>query len=301
MATVKVKFIKTLWAVTKEMGNCPEGYQRLFKRIKEEGFDGVETPISVVEDKAKFGEALKANGLVYIAMINTCHFLPDKPSSQPSDHVASFKRLVAEAKELNPIFINSHSGRDSWSYEVAKQFFSEVLAFEERAGIPIYHETHRGRILYNPWITRDLCKEFKNLKLTADLSHWCVVAERVFDKKSGLDDDWEGILDIVSERTHHIHMRVGYAQGPQVPDPAAPEYRPALHAHESWWDRILKKQAELGKKEMTCEPEHGTDGYQHQLPYTKVEVADLWEVNNWVKNAQKERMSKQSYWAKSKL
>lgn len=50
---------------------------------------------------------------------------------------------------------------------------------------------------------------------------------------------------------------------------------------------------------MTCEPEHGTDGYQHQLPYTKVEVADLWAVNNWVKNCQKERMSKQPYWGKN--
>jgi hypothetical protein len=32
-----------------------QGYDDLFARIKAEGFDGVETPISLVEDKAAFG------------------------------------------------------------------------------------------------------------------------------------------------------------------------------------------------------------------------------------------------------
>jgi hypothetical protein len=153
-----------------------------------------------------------------------------------------------------------------------------------------------------------MCKEFPSLKLTADLSHWCVVAERVFDSQSGLDDDWEETLQIVSERTHHIHARVGYAQGPQVllqfsanlvlkvPDPAAPEYRAALEAHEGWWDRIIAQQASLGKKEITVEPEHGTNGYQQRLPYTQVEMANLWVVNSWIKDRERERMSRLPYW-----
>ena len=35
-------------------------------------------------------------------------------------------------------------------------------------------------MLYNPWVTRDMCRLFPDLKLTADFSHFCVVAERVF-------------------------------------------------------------------------------------------------------------------------
>jgi hypothetical protein len=34
-----------------------------------------------------------------------------------------------------------------------------------------------------------------------------------------------------------------------------------------------------GVVEMTVEPEHGTNGYQHALPYTEVEVADIWKVH----------------------
>ena len=38
------------------------------------------------------------------------------------------------------------------------------------------------------------------------------------------------------------------------------------------------------------------DGYQHKLPYTQVEVADLWEVNNFIKDTEKRRMAAQPYW-----
>ena len=131
----------------------------------------------------------------------------------------------------------------------------QALAIEEAAGITICHETHRGRILYNPWVTRAMCTAFPRLKLTADLSHFCVVAERVF----GDDDaDWKSVMAEVTppppvartaeaaaqvaRATHHIHARVGYAEGPQVPDPRAPEYATALEAHEKWWDQILSTQ-----------------------------------------------------------
>jgi hypothetical protein len=81
------------------------------------GFDGVETPVALVEDKSAFAAALKKHDLFYIAMINTCTFPPDDcKTASPEDHLASFKRLVGEAKLLSPILINSHSGCDSWSY-----------------------------------------------------------------------------------------------------------------------------------------------------------------------------------------
>jgi hypothetical protein len=134
---------------------------------------------------------------------------------------------------FSQILINSHSGLDSFSERESRAFFKAALEIEKEEDVMVCHETHRGRILYNPWITRDMCLAFPELKLTgkssavslfhlssADLSHWCVIAERVFDKNSGYDDGWEDILDLVADHCRHIHARVGYAQGPQVPDPA---------------------------------------------------------------------------------
>jgi hypothetical protein len=53
--------------------------------------------------------------------------------------------------------------------------------------------------------------------VTARVMRAATMRQRVFDSSSGVDDDWEEILDIIADRTRHIHARVGYAQGPQVP------------------------------------------------------------------------------------
>ena len=41
-----------------------------------------------------------------------------------------------------------------------------------------------------------------------------------------------------------------------------------------------------GRETMTIEPEHGPAPYLHTLPHTNVPVADLWAVNDWIKNTE---------------
>ena len=286
---------KTLWGVTEEMGNCPSGYAKLFARIAADGFNAVETPVWMIADKAAFTAALASAGLGYVAMVNTC--TPDpagppgatlaRPSQKLADHVASFEAQVKEACAMAPLLINSHSGFDGWPLADAAAFFTRALEVERACGFTVAHETHRGRVLYQPWITRDLCRAFPALKLTADLSHFCVVAERVFHEA---DEDWAAVMAEVARATVHIHARVGYAEGPQVPDPRAPEYEPALTRHEAWWDQILAAQAAAGRAVVTLEPEHGTDGYQQRLPYTGVETASIWDINSWIRRRQEARL-----------
>lgn len=74
-----------------------------------------------------------------------------------------------------------HSGCDSWSFDQSLAFFRECLAIEDELAIKVVHETHRQRVLFNPWVTRDLLTALPGLKVNADLSHFCVVAERIFD------------------------------------------------------------------------------------------------------------------------
>jgi hypothetical protein len=275
-----LKFIwtKTLWGCNEILGNCPSGYTRLFQRIKDDGFTAVETPIWKIEDKKLFAQALSATGLGYVAMINTC--LPDKVGVYDlEEHIKSFNEQVGEALVLNPILINAHSGCDLWPFETSIEFFKHAISVEKDKNILICHETHRGRVLYNPWITRDICRALPSIHLTADLSHFVVVAERVF---ADSDKDWKSCLEVIASKTRHIHARVGYNQGPQVPDPRAPEYASAVESHERWWDSILEAQVEGST--ITIEPEHGTDGYQQRLPFTQVETADLWAVNSYLRN-----------------
>ncbi|MFX7870800.1 sugar phosphate isomerase/epimerase, partial [Acinetobacter baumannii] len=76
-----------------------------------------------------------------------------------------------------------------------------------------------------------IVRQLPRLRYTADISHWVVVCERLLDDP--LDD-----LTLFLERVHHVQARVGYAQGPQVPDPAAPEYAPELAFHQRIWETV---------------------------------------------------------------
>lgn len=143
-----VKFVKTLWGVSPLQGNTPldGGYGRLFKRIKADGFDAVETPVWLIADKAAFSAALAASGLGYVAMINTCTPPGDHNGSAAlADHVASFERQVAEALAMpvRPLLINAHSGCDSWPHATALEYFHRALAVEAASGIVVCHESER--------------------------------------------------------------------------------------------------------------------------------------------------------------
>ena len=211
---MRILYCKTLWGVTAEMGNAPGGYAKLFARLAADGFNAIETPIWKIDSPKEFREALDSVGMEYVAMVNTCTWSPSNgvgevnsaPSQKLPDHLASLEEQVELSKALRPILINSHSGCDLWDLDTSRAFFAHALALETKTGIKMCHETHRGRILYNPWITRQLCRDFPALKLTSDLSHFCCVAERVFPDT---DEDWKTVMVEIVRATHHIHARVG--------------------------------------------------------------------------------------------
>jgi len=155
------------------------------------------------------------------------------------------------------------------------EFFAEALSAAAALGTAVSFETHRSRSTYNPWTTRDLLHALPDLRLTCDFSHWCCVCERLIDTEPE-------VLALCAERVHHIHARVGYDQGPQVPHPAAPEYRTALEAHEHWWQQLWEGLSRRSYSVATMTPEFGPDGYLHCAPFTREPVADLVEINAWM-------------------
>ncbi len=176
--------------------------------------------------------------------------------------------------EFEPVRVNLHSGRDNMTRDEACAFFEESLRVEAKLSVPVGHETHRGRILFTPWATADYLRQFPDLHITADYSHWVNVCER-------LPLDEANALELANSRAVHIHGRVGYEEGPQVPDPSAPEYAGQLAWHETQWQRIRHLQANANADVLTFTPEYGPPNYLHTLPHTHVPVADLWNVCLW--------------------
>lgn len=251
------------------------------------GFQGIEGQAPVLpKDRREFKSLLDDTGLAFIAEISTAgSYVPDRNAS-PEMHLASFVRQAEAAMELNPLFLTVIAGCDAWPLSASVDLLGSIMDVASRHGVVASIETHRSRSLFNPWITREVLWQLPQLRLTCDFSHWCVVSERLV-----MDTEPE-VLALCAKHAHHIHARVGYDQGPQVPHPAAPEYRLALEAHERWWSAIWHEQTLRELEVSTMTPEFGPDGYLHTLPYTNAPVADLDSVNLWIAHRQREQFSR---------
>jgi sugar phosphate isomerase/epimerase len=268
---VRLLVYRHLWGVTDPWEQC-------FPRFAARGYAGIECGIPAPQDQARFARLLARHRLDYIAAFGT-------RGRTVRQHLDSFRRQVTAAKRWKPRLINCHSGSDAWSNAESEQFYSEALRIEADSGIQIGHETHRCRVFYNPWATARLLDRFEDMRITCDLSHWVCVCERLFDDQR--------ILRLCARRCLHIHARVGYEEGPQVPDPRAPEYQRHLTAHERWWRMIWRVQRERGMKVSTLTPEFGPSLYLHTLPFTQQPVADLESICDWQAQRQREQFSRQ--------
>ena len=237
---------------------------------------GIEGPAPAEPAKQReFSAMLDDAGLEFIAEICTAGGYVPRRLASLSDHLESLRRGAEAALECHAQFLTVIGGCDAWTTNQSVDFFLSAMASAQSLGLAVSFETHRSRSLFNPWITQDILTRLPAMELTCDFSHWCVVCERLVNTEPE-------ILALCAQRARHVHARVGYAQGPQVPHPAAPEHAEALAAHEQWWRQIWESQRARGVTACTMTPEFGPDGYLHLAPFTGVPVAELDQINAWM-------------------
>ncbi len=267
---MQLSLIRQLWGIDKP-------WDEVLQKIRELDFDGIEVALPFLEPHQDYVDLQDKRGLQLIPMIFTT-------GNSVREHVASFRKQLEDAITFSPLKVTCHDGKDAFTIDDARQYYTEVLEIEAGLGVEVAHETHRGRILYNPWTTEVLLREFPKLRLCCDFSHWVCVCERLID-------DQEEIIRLCADRTIHVHGRVGYNEGPQVPDPRAPEYQAELEAHERWWDLIWDSQQERGIQSSTFTPEFGPPPYMQTKPFTGDPASDLWVVSNWMAFRQRDRFA----------
>jgi len=187
------------------------------------------------------------------------------------NHKKQFQASINAGIALNPIYINCHTGKDYFLFQQNKELISYTIQQSVSSGIPIYHETHRGRSLFAGHITKSFVEDIQQLRLTLDISHWCNVHESLLA-------DQEEMVDAALLRADHIHARVGHAEGPQVNDPRAPEWKEAVDVHLEWWDKVVERKRRDGKT-ITILTEFGPPAYLPTLPFTNMPLANQWEIN----------------------
>ncbi|MGI8635517.1 MAG: sugar phosphate isomerase/epimerase, partial [Segetibacter sp.] len=179
--------------------------------------------------------------------------------------------------EPNPILINSHTGRDYFSLEQNLQLIDIAQEFSVRTGITITHETHRGRVGYSPQMISEIFALRSDFVITADFSHWVCVTESMLE-------NFSQILNEAIIRSRQIHTRVGFEEGPQVPDPRAPEWNYALDHFLNWWDRIVAVNVEASREILPVTTEFGPKPYMPTIPFSNNPVADQFEINCFMKD-----------------
>jgi hypothetical protein len=75
-----------------------------------------------------------------------------------------------------------------------------------------------------------------------------------------------------------------------VPDPRAPEWNGAVQNHLRLWQKIVDQHKQAGKESLFITPEFGPPGYMHTIPYTNQPVADVWELNVWMRDMLQENL-----------
>lgn len=264
---MELQLFKTLWGHTGALAAAGD-------QAVETGFVGLEGNADRLP-RDDLHSVLQSHQLAYIQEIVTAGNYVPRRHDTVEQHIADVERQLQLGRMLHPQQVTIIGGCDAWSVEQSVRFFGEAQEIAARMGIVCSFETHRSRALFNPWITLAVLEHLPELRLTCDFSHWVVALERQ------LDDDWDAVLE-VAKHAQHIHARVGYDQGPQVPHPAAPEYAAALASHQHYWEAIWMVQHNSGRAFTSMTPEFGPDGYLHTMPFTQQPVADLWEINAWV-------------------
>jgi hypothetical protein len=271
---VNLKLVRHLWGVDLGQGLPPH-----LPRWRQVGYEALEASLRLVPDRAAFLRFLQDQQFDWIAQVFSHDFVP---GGSVRAHLDSLRAQVEECLDHHPLFFNAHTGSDNWTPAEAEDFYGEALALEKSLGVPLAHETHRMRYFATPWQTRHILTRFPELRITCDLSHWVCVCERLLP-------DLADTITLAARHCHHLHARVGFEEGPQVPDPAAPEYATHLHAHETWWSQIWTSQQERAFTVSTLTPEFGPPPYLHTVPHTRIPVADLGSVCDWMATRQRQR------------
>lgn len=265
-----VQFFCPRWGAT-------DPWDTFCSRVKEAGYDGVETSISGLKenDVSEIRNATNKYGLKIIGQYYQS-FEQDLEA-----HAASFEKHLDAIAELQPVFINAQTGKDYFSFDQNSRLIEIARRFTSRRGIPVFHETHRGKAFFAAHITSQYLERIADVALTLDISHWCNVHESLLA-------DQQGAVDLALTRTRHIHSRVGHPEGPQVNDPRAEEWKEILEAHLHWWDKVVERHQREGNS-LTITTEFGPAPYMPLLPVTQQPVANQWDVNVYMMNLLKKR------------
>ena len=136
------------------------------KKAMQDGYDGIE--VWTPKEESKRNNLLKLLEKYNLKL----GLLAGNWGDNYEAHSNEFNISLKNATGMHPEFINCHSGKDYFNFEQNQAFVDIGQTWYAKTNTPIYHETHRGRMLYAAHIADNYLKANADLRLTLDISHW---------------------------------------------------------------------------------------------------------------------------------
>lgn len=277
---MQIKYICTFWGCENDTAD------NFLEKVMNAGYDGIEINLPSV-----------ANSFTpqFIKLINNLNlqqknfvFIPQQLSSPVKNNVSDYIKLMEnklfQLAAYQPNFINSHTGKDYFSFDDNCRIIEAASNISVKTGIRILHETHRGRFSFHAASLIPYLKKFPEMELVGDFSHFCTVSESMLQ-------DQEEIIEQIIPHVSHIHARIGNEQSPQVNDPSAEEWISYFKIFTGWWKKIIKIKQQADFKTFTITPEFGPAPYMPTEPFTQKPLSNQWDNNIYMMNALKKIFS----------
>jgi len=270
---LKINYCCTYWGCEQDSPNV------FVDKVLAAGYEGIEislppTPETFTPHFLKELEGIRLNkpNFIFIAQ-----HLTSPGTDTVEQYIRKMEKNLLELTSYNPTFINSHTGKDFYSFDENCSVIEAALNISQKTGVRILHETHRGRFSYHAASLLPYLQKFPELELVGDLSHFCTVSESLLA-------DQQHILQEIIPHIAHLHARVGHEQGPQVNNPFAPEWQEHLAVFLAWWKEIINHRKNTSKELFTITPEFGPAPYMPAMPFTQEPLSNQWELNCTMKD-----------------
>ncbi|KAJ5161591.1 hypothetical protein N7492_006983 [Penicillium capsulatum] len=253
-----VSRFRSIWGIP--TGDNYENWAKWFPTLKAQGYVGVEIDFAPLTSLPTIRQIADSAGLEISVLVHSKwpQYVGPKPLGlTPKVHLDGYRTQLEIAKALKPVLVNAHSGDDAWTVDEAVEFFEGTLAIDAELGFAgkVHHETHRNRAFYSPYLTAQVLGRVPKLRVTADISHFVVVSERLLDEGPG---DRE-LLNAIIPHVGHIHARIGTTQSSQCPDPTHEVFTAEREFFERVWKQIIEVTAK--SEPITFVPEYGPFPY----------------------------------------
>lgn len=216
----KLKVLQSVWGLDRCPGfDIENALDDALAQVVSAGFDGVGVNLVRRERTAGVVRAMNPLGLAWEAQVL-------------AHDAAQLAGFVNEAQRLGAHHLNVQIAGPVADLDRAVALVEAMLEVAGRASLPVWFETHRGRLTNDLLFTLRLMEACPALRLTADLSHYPVAGEMELP----LRDDQRAAIETILQRSDNFHGRISSTHQVQVALDA-PQHRGWRDQHVAWWRR----------------------------------------------------------------